>query len=135
MESTVFTAKLENLYEMLSWIGSYCEKVGFSASAIKKIELASEEALMNIINHAYKQKLGDIYLDITTSNKQVKIIIKDTGASFNPLLQAKKPNVLAPLEERAVGGLGIHMIKEYMDEVQYVRKEPYNILTLVKNIH
>lgn len=135
MYSKIFPAKLENLYEMLLWISSHCKRAGCKKEMLKKIELASEEALVNVFNHAYKNREGDIILSFFSDQEELKIIIKDKGLLFNPLLEEKKINILAPLEEREEGGLGIIMIKQYMDKVLYERQEPYNVLTLVKKIH
>ena len=63
----------------------------------------------------------------------VTIRIEDDGISFNPL-ETKPPDLDCTLEERDIGGLGIHLIKGYMDDIDYQRRGKQNILTIKKNI-
>jgi serine/threonine-protein kinase RsbW len=132
--TTSFPAKLNNLSEMIHWIRDQIFSLGLDDANIWKIELASEEALVNIINHGYKQKSGEIEIEFHSSSNQLEIILRDKGPKFNPLECEIAINVTTPLEERKVGGLGILFIREYMDEVRYKREDGANILILVKNL-
>lgn len=121
---------------MLHWIRSEIIGTGFDESTIRKVELASEEALVNVIRHAYKGKKGEIDITITSVPKShMEIVIVDQGPPFNPLKIETIVNPLAPLEERNEGGLGILFMKQYMDEIRYERNKERNILTLIKRIH
>lgn len=120
---------------MIVWIQDCLVQVGFDPSASRKIELASEEALVNIIRHGYKGNPGKIQIGVKAFPKShVEITIKDQGPLFNPLEQDSTFNPSAPIEERREGGLGILFIKSYMDEVLYRREGDVNILTLVKKL-
>lgn len=130
----VFPASLDQLYAMLDFVRESAAKVGFDEQHILKIELAAEEALVNIITHGYTQTTsGDILIscDCPPEEKGLKIIIKDQGVPFNPLLE---PHELqdSKLENRKIGGLGIIFILKLMDKVNYERDKKFNVLTLVK---
>jgi len=96
------------------------------------INLAIEEAFSNIVFYAYNDGgKHKIKISLSVYKNEIKIQIADSGIPFNPLGQ-KAPDVSLPLEERSVGGLGIFLISQIMDEVEYARKDNQNILTLIK---
>ena len=106
----------------------------FDERGWKRIELAVEEALVNIVRHAYLGKPEKIHLKVIHHpQKKVEIVIEDGGPPFDPL-STKLPDVSGNLEEREIGGLGIMMMRQNMDEVKYQRKGKSNVLTLVKTI-
>ena len=74
----------------------------------------------------------EINLDIAISNELVKLVFKDDGSKFNPLEDIKKVNINVSSEEREIGGLGIHIVRNIMDEVSYEYKDNKNILTIIK---
>jgi anti-sigma regulatory factor (Ser/Thr protein kinase) len=131
-EKKTFPAHLDSFYDILKWIREKISKY-FDEKKLSKIELSVEEALVNIITHAYKKKEGTIELSLEI-NELVEIVIKDKGPFFNPLLKKHEFDKTEKLEKRELGGLGILFIKEYMDEVIYKREGHYNVLTLRKKI-
>lgn len=132
-ERRTFSAILGQLSQMLSWIREQLRKNGLDDISSRKVELASEEALVNIIRHAYKETAGMVEINVRKApKKQIEIEIRDNGPSFNPLKQEIAFNPMASLEEREIGGLGILFIRQYMDEVRYRRESNANILILVK---
>jgi anti-sigma regulatory factor (Ser/Thr protein kinase) len=119
---------------MLDWICNHLSEMEFNSTTLRKIELASEEALVNIIRHAYQERPEIIEIKLKLFPKShVEISIQDSGPPFNPL-KVKEPDLTSNLEERAMGGLGIHFIKKNMDEVRYHRLENANVLILIKKI-
>lgn len=122
---------------MLSWIRGAFKEAGFDESMVRKLELAMEEALVNIIHHAYHDKPGDIDILISsTPGEGVTVTLKDEGPAFDPLKQnSQSLDASTPLEEIEEGGLGILFMKQYMDEILYERQGPYNILKLTKKLH
>jgi anti-sigma regulatory factor (Ser/Thr protein kinase) len=133
-----FRASLENLPEMLQFICEHAHYAGFRDSSLLKIELAAEEAIVNIITHGYEQIPGDDFVTITCSaseSRDFKITLVDAGKSFNPLeaIKRSKPkNVLANERTLEVGGYGIYFIVNMMDQVDYHRVNEANVLTLTK---
>jgi len=136
IDQAVFKAELDELNLMMEWIRHQAEKIGFSKTELRKLELASEEALVNVISYAYKdikeQKSGIEISCRIYPQERIEFMIKDKGAPFNPLLHSQKVDRLVDLEDMPEGGLGILFIRQYMDEVHYQRQHPYNILTLIK---
>ena len=94
--------------------------------------LVVEELGLNVINHAYRGQSGEFEIIITSEEQAITVEIIDNGPPFNMLQDAPLPDVEAEIEERPVGGLGIHLVKTMMDELYYKRDQERNHLTLVK---
>lgn len=135
IEHVSFQASIEQLTRMIAWVHEKIQKSCFSENERLKIELAMEEALVNVIHHAYPHRSARSVLEIVMNYKAdqcVEFTIIDNGQPFNPLLQSGRLDFQAGLEERQEGGLGILFMKRCMDEVHYERQHPFNILTLIK---
>ena len=132
MERKRFFANQDFLPQMLEWVRDHLIKHGMDTKAIRRIELASEEALVNIMQYGYGEKKGEIELCLEFGEKQIKLTIRDWGSPFNPIENAPAVFVDASIDEREIGGLGIHLIRQVMDEVLYTREQDANLLTLVK---
>lgn len=120
---------------MLQFVREHVIAAGFDHSHISKIELAIEEALVNIISYSYVDRRGIIDINcVFPVSAGIKIIIRDKGIPYNPLMNAKSFDINAPLEARSIGGYGVFIILKIMDEVDYHRENNFNILTLTKYI-
>jgi serine/threonine-protein kinase RsbW len=131
-----FGAHLDNLPEMLHFIQEKAKSSGFVDAEIRKIELASEEALVNIISYAYsglnKNNSPLIEIDCEKNGtNRFEIVIKDRGIPFNPIDNELHVDIDRPIEERRIGGLGIFLIRQLMDEVVYFREGEENVLRMV----
>ena len=136
LAKVILPAKLECLSEMIKPINKCAQKHGFSSNRINEIELALEEALVNVISYAYPDPdaVGNAEICCWLNDKALfNIEIKDSGIPFDSL-QKDDPDVTAGISEREVGGLGIFLIKQFMDDVKYRREQGHNILsfTVVK---
>ncbi|MBX9744120.1 MAG: ATP-binding protein [Chlamydiales bacterium] len=131
----IFHAQIDLLPSILGWIHEILVEVGAKLPLIGQVELALEEALVNIIHHAYKDKPGDIEIQILSAlGKETTIILKDKGPPFNPLtVDYTPPDPSLPLEELEEGGLGVFFMKQYLDSIVYKRESSYNVLILTKN--
>lgn len=123
-------AKLENLEQMLQFVSAVAKKCGFTQQRIQELELATEEALVNVIKYAYPEEAGPVEMRCDVVDDRVKIEIMDAGIPFNPLSQGE-PNLTASISDRKVGGLGIYFIRQMMDEVEYRREKGKNILSFI----
>lgn len=131
----VFSAEIDQLYEMLQFVRSESIEAGFEPTNTYKIEMAAEEALVNIINYGYPNTHGEIEILCRSNlNESLTIVIKDSGVSYNPLKTPLTYNPKAPVQEHPVGGYGIFFITKLMDSVDYKREDNSNILTLYKKI-
>jgi anti-sigma regulatory factor (Ser/Thr protein kinase) len=127
-------ARIENMELLVQFISGNAGKLGFSGKRIKEIELAAEEALVNIINYAYPDRQGDIKVTcMQHPSKTFVIEIEDTGIAFD-MLSLKDPDISAGIYDREIGGLGVFLIRKLMDEVHYHRKNGKNILNLIVHI-
>ncbi len=134
MKTARFAARFEFLDEIREFVGEVARAGGFNEREVYNIQLASDEAASNIIEHAY-QGISDGTLEISceVKNGVMTIILVDHGAPFDPS-EVPAPDLTADLSERKIGGLGIYLMRKLMDEVHY-KAEPQknrNTLTMIK---
>jgi serine/threonine-protein kinase RsbW len=133
MHNVTFPGRYESLEKIGKFINESAQKAGFDGFSTYTIETSVDEACSNIIEHAYGNSLsGNIEISVIIEEKQMIIIIKDNGLSFDPET-ISQPNLSSVLDEREDHGLGIYMMKQWMDVVQYESHPDYNTLTLIKN--
>lgn len=142
--SQVFVSSMDLLYSMLKFVKDRAIEADFNSTLISKIELASEEALVNIITHGYpNNSKGTIEILCSNPDPQknaIQIVLIDYGIPFNPLEAIKnfKPGNIEDLDDKAetqIGGYGIYFIVNMMDSVHYKREDEKNILTMIKYTH
>lgn len=129
-----YKANSENLHFFLEYSTQFAKDVGLKETDLLRIELAVEEAIVNIMNYSFPQKNGEISMDCKLHNNSIIIEISDNGIPFNPLSQID-PDITLPIEEREVGGLGIFLIKNIMNDVTYHHENNCNVLTLIKKLN
>ena len=127
-------ADINNLGKFLSAFRDFAKQHGFPRDKAQEVEIALEEILVNIINHAYPEGSGDLELDCEHGlvDNALRLEVSDAGIYFDVLGQPD-PNVQASAEDRPVGGLGIYLVKKMMDQVSHERRGGKNILRLVKH--
>jgi len=124
-------AKLEYLEQIIDNIADCAKKEGLHQKRVGEIQISTEEALVNIFNYAYEGVDGEVEINCKMENNEKFIVeIIDSGVPFDAL-SLKPPDVTAGISERGIGGLGVYLMKQLMDEVHYKRVGEKNILTLV----
>jgi serine/threonine-protein kinase RsbW len=124
-------ARLEYLQKSMDLISSCARDQGFNQNKILEIELAAEEALVNIFKYAYKTREGDVEIICGLDNNENFILeISDTGEPFN-VLSVADPDITADISERQIGGLGVFLMKKLTESVQYRYEGDKNILSLI----
>lgn len=110
-------ATLENLRKVSEFVRGVGQRLRLTEEVLFDIDLAVEEASANIVRHAYRpEQAGDILLRVETSNDIVRITLTDWGLPFDP--ETVTPfDMHAPVEKRAEGGTGLHLIRSLMDDV------------------
>lgn len=100
-----------------------------------KLRLSIEETVENVVQYAYKDSIGWMEVETNLDDKalMLTVTLKDAGKPFNPL-EIPDPDITLSVEEREIGGLGIYLCKQLMDEVTYRYEDGCNILTMKKNI-
>jgi serine/threonine-protein kinase RsbW len=130
------TKSFPGRYSSLAKIGDFVRKVAQSAAfesfAIYSIEMAVDEACSNIIEHAYGgEGKGSIRCTCAVTEKDITIVLQDTGHSFNPT-SIPQPNLSDDLDDREAHGLGLYFIHQWMDEVHFETTRSQNTLTMMK---
>lgn len=129
-----FPADKKEVGRVVDFINDFLEKKDTNSKIISQIDIAVDEICSNIFNYAYKDKKGQVLVEISYQDKMVVIRFVDTGVKFNPL-EKEDPDVHLSLQERKIGGLGIYLVKQLMDDVKYeysLKNE--NILTITKKV-
>jgi len=128
-------AELESLPVFREFIEAICSRhPGIDEHVRYDLKLAAEEACTNIITHGYAgMNPGSIILALELAPQQVVMTITDFGHAFEPS-EAAMPDVQAGLEDRPMGGFGLFLIYQSMDEIDYETTEDGNRLTLVKRL-
>ncbi|KWW30990.1 MAG: anti-sigma regulatory factor [bacterium P3] len=100
-----------------------------------KIRLAVEETVENVVRYAYDGGIGwlEVSTAVDTDGMTLSIELRDAGSPFNPL-EREDPDISLSAEERKIGGLGIYLCKQLMDQVEYRYEDGCNILTMTKII-
>jgi len=103
----------------------------FSDEEILDTQLAVEEAVTNVIVHGYAGKDGEIVITCHITTRLVEVQIEDTAPPFNPL-SIPEPDINENVEDRKIGGLGVFLLRQVMDDIIYRYEDGKNILVLVK---
>jgi serine/threonine-protein kinase RsbW len=128
----VVEATLAELPHVFEFMETTCREARVREDAQFDLQLAVEEACANVIEHAYEAKGGALRITFATRGPDVILTVIDQGPPFDPTSVAA-PDLNLPLEERRIGGLGIHLIKRLMDELDYTTTERGNVVRMVKH--
>jgi sigma-B regulation protein RsbU (phosphoserine phosphatase) len=122
-------AKREELPKALEFVREQLSALSCPPQIQLKLEIACEEIFVNIVSYANSER---VKIQITAENP-VTIRFFDSGTPYNPL-QSPNPDVTSGENERPVGGLGVFMVKNIADKIEYEHSNGYNVLTLLKEI-
>ncbi len=125
---------LSELAGVMAALEDFCDGAGVDMGAAQAAELVLDEFLNNIISYGYLDSEDHrITVDLTIVERVLQIKISDNGIPFNPFEQAE-PELESSIEEREIGGLGIHLVRNMMDDYSYVRLNECNVVTLSKRL-
>lgn len=114
------------------FVAEICSKAAVDEDVILKIQLAIEEAVVNVIDYAYpKGQTGNINIEVQVYDAEIVFFIRDYGVAFDPTTKEDVDTTLS-VEDRPIGGLGIYLVRQIMDSVRYERNDGANILSLTK---
>lgn len=130
---------LTNDISEVSKLNEFVEEIGnefsLTPDVVFNLNLVLEEAVVNVINYAYpKEEHQSIYLSASLREGSIVLILTDTGKEFDPTM-APDVDITLSADEREIGGLGIFLIRQIMNEVKYERIDGKNILTLEKKLN
>ena len=132
MVTKIFDAELNNLTPIRLFIEETALALQFQLKETGDMMQAVDEAVTNVITHGYLGKPGQIELTVARENDCLLVRIRDQAPYFDPTV-VPPPNLTLPLEKRPLGGLGVHLVRVYLDEIRYCAlSQGGNELTLVK---
>ena len=130
----VLSCELQEVPRLNAFVEEICQGVGFDELTTMSIKVAVEEAVVNVMKYAYPPgQERDVTVEAASNDVRLKFTIIDSGKPFDPTVQSKVDTTL-PAQERKIGGLGIHIIRQNMDSINYERIDSLNVLTLRKII-
>ena len=121
--------------QLKDFVDTVAKEAGMEEMETMTLNLAIEEAVVNVMNYAYpKGTTGSVDIETTLDNGCITFVISDSGMAFDPTAK-EEPDTTLTAEERPIGGLGIFLVRQFTDAVGYERREDRNILTVKKKIH
>lgn len=123
--------EIERLNQLVRKFGELHE---IPSRELYAVNLAIDEVVSNIVQHGYDEPTAhEVVVSIQAAGADVESRVVDQGREFNPL-EAEEPDLEAPLQEREIGGLGVHLVRNLMDRTEYRREGAKNVLTMRKRI-
>ena len=133
-KSITLPNNIEEIPQLNVFIDEVCEAAGLDMSDTMSVNLALEEAVVNVMDYAYPANApGEVTIEAEADDERMKFVITDHGIPFDPTAKAEVDTTLS-LEERPTGGLGIHLVRQIMDSINYERENDKNVLTLRKKL-
>ena len=130
---------MRNDIQQIPTLSEWMETIGIPEELNMPMNLALEEIVSNVMLYAYPGKSGQVLVEcckderLKVKGERLIFTITDSGIAFDPT-QKEEVDTTLSAEEREIGGLGIHLVRQIMDEVHYERVDDKNVLTLIKNI-
>ena len=133
-KSIVLANEISEISRLNGFIEEIGEEFGLTPDVVFNLNLVLEEAVVNVINYAYpKEDHQWIYLSAKLQDGTIILVLTDTGKEFDPTM-APEADITLSADEREIGGLGIFLIRQIMNEVKYERIDGKNVLTLEKKL-
>lgn len=136
MDGTIEISLANDLREIAAAaarIDGFCDDRGLAPEAAYAVNLAIDELLTNTITYGYDDdEAHRIEIVVRLEDETLVVAIVDDGAAFDPT-RAPEAEAAAPLEDRALGGLGLLLVNRMMDSVEYQRRAGCNVVTLIRN--
>lgn len=135
MKELTLDATIENVTAVTSFVDEQLERLGCPPESQAQIDIAIDELFSNIAYYAYNPETGPatVRVEVLEEPLSVEITFIDSGVAYNPLAK-DDPDLSLSADEREIGGLGIFIVKNSMDDVAYEYKDGKNILRIRKNI-
>lgn len=143
MHSAKIPASMEHLSRVMSLTERFLKEAGCGEDDRRHAEISVEEIFTNIASYAYKDSCkkeeGMVWVEWEVretgkEQKEVEIRFMDEGAPYDPFAR-KDPDLTLPIEERPVGGLGVYMVKQFMDDASHRYERGRNLTVIKKRFH
>ena len=135
MKELTLPATIENIETVIDFVNGQLEEIKCPLKAQMQIDIAIDELFGNIAHYAYNPETGPATVRVEVTEDPIAVVITfiDRGVPYDPL-KKEDPDITLSAEERAIGGLGIFMVKMTLDEISYEYKDGKNILRIKKNM-
>ena len=135
MKELTIAATVENIETVTDFVNAQLEMLECPIKAQMQIDIAIDELFGNIAHYAYNPEIGSATVRVEVAQAPLAVIITfiDNGVPYDPLAM-EDPDVGLSAEDRAIGGLGIYLVKKTMDEITYEYKDGQNILSIKKKL-
>lgn len=131
---TIIVTRREGFARVVDAVDSFANEHHIAPDVVSDMQLALDEVLKNIVDYGYADDAEhEIRVALNIGKGVLQATVEDDGVPFNPL-EAATPDTRGTLQERRVGGIGVHFVKSLMDEVTYDRAGDYNRLVLKKKL-
>ena len=114
---------------LAEWVEQLGEELGLEMPEVFQLNLALEEAVVNVMNYAYEDS-GLIDLSAKVVDSEIVFVLEDSGKAFDPT-KVDDPDITLSAEDRDIGGLGIFLVQQLMSSVTYSREDGKNVLTMI----
>ena len=132
--SITLTNDIQQVPQLADFVDMVCEEVGMDMAVAIQMNLAMEEAVVNVMSYAYPvDTVGNVTITAESNGEQLQFTIIDSGTPFDPTAKEEVDTTLSA-EERPIGGLGIHLVRQLMNSINYERIDGKNVLTLRKKL-
>ncbi len=122
--------RLDDIPLVIGSIEKFCQELPVPLSPGRKLKIVMDEILSNIISYGYNDDdEHEIKIEVQPISKGIVLTIADDGSPFNPL-DCAEPDTERPIDDREIGGLGVHLVRKMVDESRYERLDDLNILKL-----
>ncbi|AEF86215.1 anti-sigma regulatory factor [Treponema primitia ZAS-2] len=125
-------ASLESLDTVMDWVTKKMDHEQCPRKIQNHVAVVTEELFVNICHYAYAAGVGQAVIRLAFKDHSIYMQFEDSGIPFNPL-EHSAPDIKVGIEDQQIGGLGIHIVRKWMDSVSYERTGEKNILTLRKS--
>ena len=133
-KSIVLRNDIGEVPKLAAFVSEVCKALELDEMTTMQMQVAIEEAVVNVMNYAYPPGVrGDVTVEAASNDLRLKFTVIDSGQPFDPTVQ-KPVDITLPAKERRIGGLGIHIMRKIMDSINYERIGNLNVLTLRKKL-
>ncbi len=124
-------ARQEDMADIRLFVQHAATELGVNSDAVGELVLAVNEAVINILIHGYQNMPGGVIIELARKGSNLKVRLSDNAPAFDPTL-VPSPDLNLPLEQRPAGGMGVHMMRSFVDELSYrLTPEGQNELVMV----
>ena len=134
--SIVLANRRDEIARLSQFVVRFCEQHRLAADEVLDVNLVLDEVVINIISHGYSdEREHEIHVTLAINRQFLIIEVEDDGRPFNPKDVPPPSHLELPIEERPIGGMGVHIVRSLTDRIEHRRTDGKNVLTLRKKRH